>query len=231
VGNQRLLGRHKSSAVQGAKISLGQLMSVDLNKRIDLTCPVCGKSFHQTVGWFVKHSEVICPHCQSPYKINIADPESLGPKGFAALAGSSFFTKVAGVTYRNKDGKSRQRLISQCRVGEELVLKREPDNPADPNAIKVLRVTGEQLGYVPAHVAASGLASDLDSGERCKCRVASLTGGNGLTRGVNIEIGEWPEDSHLSEVAIPNESVVSYGWIILVLVIIAGAVLALLRSR
>jgi hypothetical protein len=205
-------------------------MSVDLNKRIDMTCPVCEKSFHQTLGWLAKHSEVICPHCESSYKVSIEDPETLGEEGLAT-AGSSFFTKIAGVTHRNKDRKSRQRLIAQCQIGEELVLEREPDNPVDPNAIRVLRVTGEQLGYIPAHVAASGLARDLDRGERPKCRIVDLTGGDGLTRGVNIEIGEWPEDSHPSEAAIPNKSAASYGWIIFVLAIIAGAVLVLLRSQ
>jgi hypothetical protein len=40
-------------------------MSVDLNKRIDLTCPVCDKGFHQTRGWLVKHKEVVCPHCEA----------------------------------------------------------------------------------------------------------------------------------------------------------------------
>lgn len=196
-----------------------------------MTCPVCEKSFHQTLGWLVKHSEVICPHCEFSYKVSISDPEALGAEGIAAAAGSSFFTKIAGVTHRNKDRKSRQRLIAQCLVGEELVLEREPDNAVDPNAIKVLRVTGEQLGYIPAHVAASGLARDLDRGGRPKCRIVNLTGGDGLTRGVNIEIGESPEDSHPSGAAIPNESAAPYGWIIFVLAIIAGAVLVVLRSQ
>ncbi len=152
-------------------------MSVDLNKRTDMTCPVCKKSFHQTLAWLAKHSEVICSHCESSYKVAISDPEGLRAEGGAAGGGSSFFTKIAGVTHRNKDRKSRQRLIAQCRVGEELILEREPDNPVDPGAVRVLRLTGEQLGYIPAQVAASGLARDLDRGERPKCRIANLTGG------------------------------------------------------
>jgi hypothetical protein len=206
-------------------------MSADLNKRMDMTCPACEKNFHQTLAWLVKHSEVICPHCESSYKVVISDPEGLRAEGVASATGSSFFTKIAGVTHRNKNRTSRQRLIAQCRVGEELALEREPDNPVDPDAIRVLRVTGEQLGYIPAHVAASGLAKDLDRGERPKCRIVNLTGGDGLTRGVNIEIGEWPKDSHPSEAAILNESATPYGWIIFVLAIIAGAVLVLLRSQ
>jgi hypothetical protein len=211
--------------------SFHQYMSVDLNKRIDLTCPVCGKTFHQTAGWFVKHSDVVCPHCQATYEVKISDPESLGPKDFATLAGSSFFTKIVGVTHPNKDGKSRQRLIAKCRVGETLVLVREPDNPVDSNAIRVVRLNGEQLGYIPAHVAANGLAKDLDSGEQPKCRIKNLTGGEGLTRGVNIEIGNWPEDSHLSEAAIPNGSAGSVGWIILIVAVIVAVLVLLIRLQ
>jgi hypothetical protein len=217
-------------------------MSIDLTKRIDMACPVCGEGFHQTLGWLAKHYEVICPHCGSSYEVRISDPEALGDEG-APVHGSSFFTKIAGVTHRNADRKSRQRLIAQCRVGEELVLEREPNNPVDPNAIKVLRVSGEQLGYIRAQVAASGLARDLDRGERPKCRIKNLTGGDGLTRGVNIEIGDWQADSHPAEAAIPNESAnrnesesprestAPIGWIILVLAIIVGAVLVILRFQ
>jgi hypothetical protein len=156
----------------------------------------------------------------------------MADKGVVIARRSSFFTKIAGVTHRNKDRKSRQRLITKCRIGEELVLEREPDNPVDPKAIKVLRLTGEQLGYVPAHVAASGLAKDLDRGERPKCRIVNLTGGDGLKRGVNIEIGDWPPpDSQPSGVANQNESAAPYGWITLVvLAIIAGSIWLVLRS-
>ncbi len=205
-------------------------MSFDSNKRIDLTCPVCKKSFHQTLGWLVKQFEVICPHCESSYDVRISDPETLRTEGFATVD-SSFFTKIAGVTHRNRDRKSRQRLIAQCNVGEELCLEREPNNPIDPNAIKVLRVTGEQLGYIPAHVAASGLARDLDRGARPKCRIKNLTGGDGLTRGVNIEVGEWHESPGLCEPAIPNTSASRSGWIIFVLAIIAAVVMVFLHSQ
>jgi hypothetical protein len=147
------------------------------------------------------------------------------------MGDSSFHTKIRGVTFRNEDRKSRQRLIARCRVGEKLVLEREPDNCRDPNAIKVLRMSGEQLGYIPAHVAANGLAKDLDCGMRPKCRIANLTGGQGRWRGVNIEIGEWPEGSPPSEVAIQNEATALYGCIILVLAIIVVVVLVLLRLQ
>ncbi|RHT72880.1 hypothetical protein DW741_04930 [Ruminococcaceae bacterium AM28-23LB] len=33
--------------------------------------------------------------------------------------------------------------------GEELIFKREPDNPFDPKAVAVLRENGQRIGYLP----------------------------------------------------------------------------------
>jgi hypothetical protein len=70
---------------------------------------------------------------------------------------------------------------------------REPSNPKDRGAIKILRSNGEQLGYVPRDVARAGyptgLSFRMDRGDTYQCRIKDLTGGNGWTRGVNIEIG------------------------------------------
>jgi hypothetical protein len=52
-------------------------------------------------------------------------------------------------------------------------------------------VTGEQLGFVPAHVSRfgdpSGLSSGMDRGDKYECRIKDLTGG-GMSLGINIEI-------------------------------------------
>jgi hypothetical protein len=47
--------------------------------------------------------------------------------------------------------------------GRALVLRRDPANPHDPNAIAVDTDAGEQLGWVPRELAAE-LAPDLDAG-------------------------------------------------------------------
>jgi hypothetical protein len=65
----------------------------------------------------------------------------------------SFYTKVAGSTHRNKDGTSRKPIIAKCHVGEILELIHEPDNPVDPNAIRVCRKDGSQLGYLEDRLA------------------------------------------------------------------------------
>jgi HIRAN domain-containing protein len=49
--------------------------------------------------------------------------------------------------------------------GRPLILRRDPANPHDPNAIAVDTVDGHQVGWVPRAVAA-GLAADLDAGRR-----------------------------------------------------------------
>jgi hypothetical protein len=79
-----------------------------------------------------------------------------------------------------------------------LKLIREPDNRFDPGGIKVQRRNGQQIGYIPTHVARDGdeggIAYQMDAGVRFKCRVAGFSGGGfGMLYGVAIEItdGTW----------------------------------------
>jgi hypothetical protein len=101
----------------------------------------------------------------------------------------SWHTSVAGVTKKNRDGRSRQEVIAECRRGEDLLLLREPDNPKDPNAIKVCRLLGDQVGYISSDVA-SRMADEMDGGKKFSAKVSEITGGERgkRTRGVNIEI-------------------------------------------
>jgi hypothetical protein len=54
--------------------------------------------------------------------------------------------------------------------GRRLVLRRDPHNPHDPNAIAIEHEEGEQVGWVPREVAAE-LAPSLDAGEAWSARV------------------------------------------------------------
>jgi hypothetical protein len=74
-----------------------------------------------------------------------------------------FFAALVGESHTNRDGTSRQTILAGCRPGEQLRFEREPDNPVDPNAVKVCRLTGEQLGYVGMDLA-ERLAGELDRG-------------------------------------------------------------------
>ena len=76
-------------------------------------------------------------------------------------------TRIAGVTFDNPDGSSRQELLQKLKPNAKLVLKREPTNQHDENAVKVLNGK-KMLGYLPRQAAAI-LAPVMDN--RCKVRV------------------------------------------------------------
>jgi len=95
---------------------------------------------------------------------------------------NSFFSKVAGVTYGD-----RQLVAKSLRVGERLLLLREPTNIYDKNAIKVLTLDNRQVGYIASSTAVS-LAYQMDKGKSCYCLVEAVTGGGMNNYGVNIKI-------------------------------------------
>jgi hypothetical protein len=72
-----------------------------------------------------------------------------------------FYAQVHGITHKNADGTSRQKIIAACIEGEELVLVPEPDNKFDAAAVKICRKNGEQLGYWSAD---GRMAGDLAAG-------------------------------------------------------------------
>ena len=55
---------------------------------------------------------------------------------------------IVGITFCNKDGVSRKKIIDHLNKYEALYLKPEPDNPKDKNAIAVWSEMG-QIGYIP----------------------------------------------------------------------------------
>ena len=109
-----------------------------------------------------------------------------------------FFTKVVGVSHRNKDGSRRQEIIDAfCEPGMTLILRREPLNPHDSNAIGVW-IKGRaliifraelQIGYLSREVAAEP-SEHLDRGGIVDAFISDVTGGtrSKTTRGVNISI-------------------------------------------
>lgn len=61
-----------------------------------------------------------------------------------------FSIAVVGVRYPNKKIGNRQFEIAMCSPGESVRLEKEPDNPADENAIAVFSCRDVQIGYVSA---------------------------------------------------------------------------------
>jgi single-stranded-DNA-specific exonuclease len=85
-------------------------------------------------------------------------------------------SKVAGVTY-----EGRQDIIANLRGNEPCRLEPEPDNPYDPNAIKVIIAlpdgTKAHVGYLPRDLAKQ-VAPELD-GEKLMVKIIEITGGYG----------------------------------------------------
>jgi len=82
-----------------------------------------------------------------------------------------FYTRVAGVTFEGRQG-----VISRISPGTPVRLVREPQNPHDPHAVKVVTGDGWHLGYLPAKLAGR-LAPAMDGGARYEAVVSQVTGG------------------------------------------------------
>jgi hypothetical protein len=57
---------------------------------------------------------------------------------------------IVGVQFPNAKGMTRRFAVDLQRPGDPVELRREPKNPADPNAIAIHTAEGVQMGYVAA---------------------------------------------------------------------------------
>lgn len=97
---------------------------------------------------------------------------------------------VAGVTFEGRQAVLAELSRTQAK-GEELAceLVREPDNPHDANAIKVL-LNGKHVGYIPRLLAVS-FAVWMDVGNAVEVLHAFVVSGNdgySVTYGVRLEV-------------------------------------------
>jgi hypothetical protein len=74
----------------------------------------------------------------------------------------------------------------ELRVGDRLELAREPDNPHDRNAVRVLW-RGRVLGYVPRRENAA-LAWALDRGTPLRASISVLSERSGAARGLRFDV-------------------------------------------
>ncbi|HEX4770474.1 MAG TPA: HIRAN domain-containing protein [Bryobacteraceae bacterium] len=181
-----------------------------LKASIEKAVPVYNTSFAVTGVSLQVRVEYLLEKDRSP----IVPPTKPTLLRDAEYPSRSFFTKVAGVTH-----EGRQRIVARCSVGEELRLVRDPNNPFDAGAIKIMRLNGQQLGFIPQHVSRdgdpSGLAAGMDRGSVYACRIKDLTGGIGQkSRGVNIEVTQCDGSSlhgSASQVSAPPRSALRSG--------------------
>ena len=104
------------------------------------------------------------------------DPD--GPSGLADRP--RFHTKLRGVSFGD-----HQKNLAAIEGGETLQLLREPNNPADANAICCVTENGTRLGYLSRRVAAQ-LAPLMDLGAHYHAEVLQRTGGEDKLYGLNL---------------------------------------------
>lgn len=98
----------------------------------------------------------------------------------------SIIAKVVGVTKNNDNGQPIQYILSSLSEDSDFMLVREPNNPYDTNAIKVI-ADYQHIGYVKAELAQQ-LAPIMDKGNNPKVELLGVTGGGDKNYGCNIRI-------------------------------------------
>ena len=83
--------------------------------------------------------------------------------------GKNIYIKVVGIQY-----EGRLEVVAKLKMGEQVLLRREPTNPHDYNAILVERQSGEQIGYVKCSEAAHLADMFDDIGEPVPGTIADL---------------------------------------------------------
>ncbi len=97
-------------------------------------------------------------------------------------------TKVVGVSKDNADGSSRQDIIRQeVKEDDKLRLETEPDNPFDPNAVKVLSKLGNQIGYLSKEMALK-VKPAIDNQTEMHVTASWVNGEKMLGVGLRIEL-------------------------------------------
>lgn len=94
-------------------------------------------------------------------------------------------SKLVGVTF-----EGRQAVISLLKGDEQLSCRREPENEYDKNAVAVDVLAGGEwlpIGYI-AKDKNLEIAKSLDAGVPVEIKLASITGGDGKSFGINIEL-------------------------------------------
>ena len=94
-----------------------------------------------------------------------------------------FFTKLAGVSF-----EGRQYIAASLNIGDILYFEREPSNPYDKFAVKVMTSNNQQVGYISKQFSEQ-ISTNILNGVKYNVTVSSITGGGfDSNYGVNIKV-------------------------------------------
>ena len=103
---------------------------------------------------------------------------------------NKFYSKIVGSTFVTNG----QQLLSQLKSGDKLLLEREPENPYDANAIRVLNSDRKKLGFIPKGTAVE-LSKQMDNPDMTvQATVSEITGAGKDNCGCNILIQIFKKD-------------------------------------
>jgi len=143
------------------------------------------------------------------------------------MSDKSFYTKVAGVSKKNANGSSRQKIIEECVwKGHPLDLIPEPNNPYDKNAVGVWWSNDRQIGYLSAEVAEE-ISGEIAAGTPVSAVVTDVTGGDEdrRTRGVNILIRIGADAEAAIAVSAQKKKSKNKGTLLLVLLVVVACII------
>jgi len=100
-----------------------------------------------------------------------ARADLLGPRTRVVGLGRHYSVELRGVTERNADGTHRQKILRACTVGEELKLEVSRNVLDGGEPLRILRKSGEQLGFVTPH---TDVASRLGEGHKFRVKLAKV---------------------------------------------------------
>lgn len=110
----------------------------------------------------------------------------------------------------NLAGEShRQDVIRRCHEGERVILKREPDNEYDGNAVAVFRLNGDHIAYL-SRENAEWVARVMDEGRQLDAKIKWITGGTrdkpsrGVLIDITIDTRRQIDQDQTAEVSRPN---------------------------
>ena len=150
-------------------------------------------------------------------------------------------SKVAGVSFKNNNGTSRQELIRKyCKPGLALVLQPDPANPhGHGTAVEILVSTPtglQQIGFVRDTDLDDQIAEAIGNEQRVDCHILNITGGTkeSPTIGVNVVYHVYDENEEPAAPVPPPppapvipKTPTSSSKILLGIIITIGALLAL----
>lgn len=90
------------------------------------------------------------------------------------LSMHSYMVAIKGVSKKNEDGISRQKIIKSIKVGDKVFFNAEPTNPHDRWAVSVFTMQKRKIGFLPSDARD---ASTVLKGEPIRGTIVGLRGG------------------------------------------------------